>query len=86
MVYLKSLLTGVIALLCAIGFMFVLFIGISMFVLRKYAEQSSSGLDESSIAWDPVSLRHPLLWIVLLAAFVGGFIWQYRRLALPSGR
>ena len=35
---------------------------------------------ESSVGWDPISLRHsPIAWAVVLCGFALGFFWEYRR-------
>jgi hypothetical protein len=47
--------------------MLFLFVDFSIVAVWKHARESPSG--SGTMAWDPISVRHPLLWIVLLAAF-----------------
>jgi hypothetical protein len=78
MIYVKSVLAGLLALIVApICVLVILVVAMVIYALVH----STSG--EGSIGWDPISLVHtnPMLWSIPVLIFLMGFIWEYRRLA-----
>ncbi len=79
MIYLKSVLAGLIALIVVP----ILLIGIVIVGTVIYTSVHRPQ-GEGSIGWDPVSFWNqtsPLIWFVPVLIFGAGFIWEYRRLA-----
>lgn len=77
MIYLKSALAGLLAVVAAT---IVLPILVVMGIVLYSAIHSSQ---EGSVGWDPISLVHrPSLPIVALmvVCFVPGFFWEFRKL------
>jgi hypothetical protein len=74
MVILKSCLMGLLAMLIA-GVVSVVAI-VTILVVKS---QQSRG--DYMMGWDPVSMfRHSVIpWLFLTAAFVVGFLWEFRR-------
>jgi hypothetical protein len=65
MIYLKSALVGLLAVLAA-AILTVIFVLVYGSIAFRSAERSSEG----SIGWDPISLAKPLTWLgVLLGIF-----------------
>lgn len=78
MIYLKSVLVGLAAIF--IAELIVIVAGITALFLIASRQPSGS---KGWIGWDPVSVaRTPAGWMILVLAFVVGFWWEYRRLAL----
>ncbi len=80
MIYLKSALAGLLAVVAAtIVLPILVVIGI---VLYSAIRTSLEGAVERSVGWDPISLVHPSLPIVTLivVGFGSGFFWKFRRL------
>ncbi len=77
MIFLKSLLVGLGALVLAVVATAVTIV-ISLSIKGRNLPQGEG------YGWDPVSLfRNSLLvWVVLALAFLIGFAWEYRR-AMP---
>ncbi len=85
MTYLKSLVVGLIAAasaavlsLCGLALYFVL-----------AALSSHAGSETDAIGWDPISLfENPPAWLLVfvIAAFVGGALWEFRRASQRTGR
>jgi hypothetical protein len=77
MIYLKCVLTGLLAIVAATVVLPV--VGIVGIVLYRAIHSSQKG----SVGWDPISLIHPSLPILTLVAvcFTAGFFWQFRRLS-----
>lgn len=74
MIYLKSVLAGVVTLIASIVLFFIL-ISIVLFVW------SNKVGGDSSIGFDPISLMKPPWWLVLAGLiFASGFYWEFRRL------
>ena len=74
MVFLKSLLAGVAAVvLVAITLPFV--IGLYMWFHRP----PDMGADVGSIGWDPISLVKPATLLVVIGIFLIGFVWEFFR-------
>lgn len=78
MIYLKSLFAGLAATIMAL--FLVCIIAIAAIYAINYRQLSGGTW---TIGWDPVSFaRSGLGWIVLSAAFLTGFWWEYRRLVV----
>ena len=78
MAYIKSFFVGVLAVLMAIIAMVVI-------VIVTLTLKGRNLPPNESIQWDPISLVRgsPIIWTILIMAFVIGFAWEYRR-ALSS--
>jgi uncharacterized BrkB/YihY/UPF0761 family membrane protein len=78
MIYLKSVLAGLIALIATPIFLVGL-LAVGMFVHTLIHPPQGEG----SIGWDPVSLyrTNPFVWCIPLVIFLAGFFWEYRRAA-----
>ena len=80
MIYFKSVLAGVAAIIVAE----LLVIAAGLSALPFVASRLRRNGEEGAIGWDPVAFaRTPPGWLILLIAFLLGFWWQYRRLAIP---
>jgi len=79
--YLKSVLTGLVAVLVICGILPILVAAIYMFVF--IAKHSGDGI---GIGIERPQLHAPSLasWLFIFAVFGIGFIWQLRRLAKRS--
>ena len=78
MIYLKSVLAGLIALVVIpAGLLMTLVIGMLIYA----SVHPPSG--EGSIGWDPISLyrANPVVLLVPVLIFLTGFVWEYRRVA-----
>ena len=74
MVFLKSLLAGVVAVvLIAIALPFV------MAVLLWIRRPPDTGADFGTVGWDPISLTKPTTLFVVMGIFLVGFIWEFLR-------
>jgi uncharacterized BrkB/YihY/UPF0761 family membrane protein len=73
MVYLKSFLVGVAAVI-VVGVLFL----VAIFVYLNVAYKPAEG---EAIGWDPISLVHQSPWVtvVLVLVFLVGFFWEFRR-------
>jgi uncharacterized BrkB/YihY/UPF0761 family membrane protein len=76
-IYFKSLLCGFVAAILSV-------LAMGVFIIIMLAIKSRNLPAGEAVGWDPISFfRNSLLsWIVLVAAFVIGFAWEYRH-ALP---
>jgi hypothetical protein len=75
MVYFKSFLAGLAALIIATVFS-PFIVGIYISVVYKPRASESRG----SIGWDPISFaKGPLGWLVAGLVFLAGFMWELRR-------
>ena len=70
MIFVKSAVVGVLAVF---GAFFLILLAITAYLSIAY--KVHTGL----VAWDPVSLTSPLIWVVAIAIFLGGFFWEFRR-------
>ena len=82
MIFLKSIIAGIIAIVIAIALTVVVVVGDIGRQVRKLPEGTWIG-------WDPVSLFHnlagnPLAWTFLGFAFAAGFFHEYRVLKLKG--
>ena len=77
MLYVKSALAGLIALIVVPIFLIgVLIVGMLIYAFVHPTQ------GEGSIGWDPISLwrLNPILWSMPALIFLTGFMWKYRRL------
>ena len=74
MIYLKSVFAGVVAI--AVSF-FVFFIGVGIYLWIAARKLNPQGA--GAIAWDPISITSPGFLLGILAIFVAGFLWEFRR-------
>ena len=74
MIYLKSALAGLVAVLSAAV---LLFIGIAVY----FSILTSREHGEAAIGWDPISVVRPGPVVIILAVFVAGFLWEFRRVS-----
>ena len=79
MVLVKSVFVGLAATIAAAVSTAVVIVG---WVLVK----SRNLPDGQTYGWDPVSFYRgsALSWLILIAAFLLGFVWEYRRAARAS--
>jgi hypothetical protein len=71
MIYLKSIVAGLVAVF-SVAVLFV--IGVVITVLISAKKEG-----EGAIGWDPIALVRPAPMILVLAIFVAGFLWEFRR-------
>lgn len=77
MIYVKSVLTGLAAVIVAEILVAIGGISALLVIASRQPHESDGGL-----GWDPVAFARTLPgWLILVLAFVAGFWWQYRRLA-----
>ena len=77
MIYVKSVLAGLIALIVVPIFLIgVLIVGMLIYTFAHPTQ------GEGSVGWDPISLwrLNPIVWSIPALIFLIGFIWEYRRL------
>jgi hypothetical protein len=79
LVYVKSILAGLLALIVVPVCLLVIVV-VGMLI---YAFVHPTSSFEGSVGWDPISLvrLNPTLWSIPLRMFFIGFIWESRRLA-----
>ncbi len=71
MIYLKSIVAGLVAVFSVLG-LFVVGVVITLFIAAR------KGGDDG-IGWDPIALVRPVPILIVLAIFVAGFLWEFRR-------
>jgi len=72
MVYVKSLLAGIAALVIAAV--------LSPFVMLIYVYVVYRPAANQAVGWDPVSFaKQPLSWLIGTLIFLAGFLWEFRR-------
>ena len=71
---LTGVFAGVVAL--AVSF-FVLFVGVGIYLWITACKLNPQGA--GAIAWDPISITSPGFLLGILAIFVAGFLWEFRR-------
>ena len=78
MIYVKSLLVGLLAVPVAC-FSLVIVVVLGLFAYAIIHRSS----EEGAIGWDPVSLVRttPMIWRIAALVFCAGFVWEYRGLA-----
>ena len=77
MIYVKSVLAGLIALIVVPIFLIGVLVAGMLIYTFVHPTQG-----EGSIGWDPISLyrMNPIAWFIPVLIFLTGFIWEYRRL------
>ncbi len=78
MIYLKSLVAGLLSVIAAsVALLVIVIVGLVIYT-AVFVKAS-----EGSVGWDPVSLtRQQPIWVIAFfsAVFCIGFVWKYRRL------
>jgi hypothetical protein len=77
MIYLKSLLAGLLVVVGASA-------ALAVFVIAAIILYAAFQPEGVAVGWDPMSLmRRPPVWLVLFIvfSFCVGALWEYRRLA-----
>ena len=72
MIFLKSMFAGIVAVFSVAA---VLFVGIVVYLMIAASKDQGDG----AIGWDPISLVRPGPVLVILAVFLAGFLWEFRR-------
>ena len=72
MIYLKSIVVGLVAVFSIAA---LLFVGIVIYLWVSASKEQGAG----AIAWDPISVIRPGTLLIILAVFVAGFLWEFRR-------
>jgi uncharacterized BrkB/YihY/UPF0761 family membrane protein len=78
MIYVKSILAGLLALIVVpVCLLVIVVVGMVIYILVHPPSR------EGSIGWDPISLVHMnrMLWSIPVIAFFMGFVWEHRRIA-----
>jgi hypothetical protein len=71
MVYLKSLVAGIVAVVIAAALSPIV-MGIYFFIVYRPGRNEAVG-------WDPTSfVKQPLIWAIGMLIFVAGFVWEFR--------
>ena len=74
MIYLKSTLAGLVAVLAAAI--------VTVIVVVVYLSIASRSSETEAVGWDPISLAKQLTWLwVVLGIFLVGFFWEFVRLS-----
>jgi hypothetical protein len=71
MIYMKSALAGVLAVVAAA----ILTVGVVTIRLSIASRSTESGV----VGWDPISVANPMTWLVVVGIFSGGFLWEFLR-------
>ena len=72
MIYLKSIVAGLVAVFSVAV---LLFVGIVSYLWVLASKEQGAG----AIGWDPISVVRPAPLLIVMAVFVAGFLWQFRR-------
>ncbi len=72
MIYLKSIMAGLVAVFSVV---LLLFVGIVSYLWVLTSKEQGAG----AIGWDPISVIRPGPVLIILAVFVAGFLWEFRR-------
>jgi uncharacterized membrane protein len=72
MIYLKSIFAGIVAVFLSFC---LLFVGILTYLWITTPTEQYAG----TIAWDPIPVLRPDSLLVMLAVFLAGFLWEFRR-------
>jgi hypothetical protein len=72
MIYLKGIVAGIVAVFSVAV---LLFVGIVTYLVVSPSKEQGEG----AIGWDPVSVIRPGPVLIILAVFVAGFLWEFRR-------
>ena len=71
MIYVKSVVAGLIAVILAIVLLPVI-MGVYFSIVYRRSGNVTVG-------WDPISLLKPSFWCLFAAIFGTGFLWEFRR-------
>ena len=71
MIYIKSLVAGIISVL-AVGVLSIFALGLAFYFASKR-------VGDGAIGWDPAVLNRPLAWGLAALIFAVGFIWEFIR-------
>jgi hypothetical protein len=76
MIYVKSVLAGLIALIVVPIFLIgLLIVGMLIYTFVHPTQ------GEGSVGWDPISLKSPITVVVVaILIFCAGFFWEFHRL------
>jgi len=78
MIYLKSVVAGILALVASAMVILTIMIIILVAVVWRY---KPDGIDIPRISIDwPSAAKTPFFWLILLLIFGAGFYWEFRRL------
>jgi hypothetical protein len=72
MIYLKSIVAGLVAV-------FSVAVLVLVGIVTYLGVSASKEQDEGTIGWDPISVIRPGPVLIILAVFVAGFLWEFRR-------
>ena len=72
MIYLKGIVAGIVAV---VSVAVLLVVGIVTYLVVSASKEQGEG----AIGWDPVSVIRPGPVLIILAVFVAGFLWEFRR-------
>jgi hypothetical protein len=72
MIYLKSIVAGLVAVF-SVALLF--FVGVAIFLWVWASTEHGEG----SIGWDPISVIRPGPLLIILAVFLAGFLYEFRR-------
>jgi hypothetical protein len=75
MVYIKSIIAGVLALLLVAALMALM---ATIVLVAVSVSGLVSGLGIDMVRWH---LGSPFFWLPAIAIFIAGFLWKYRRLS-----
>jgi len=71
-IYLKSVLAGLAAVFAAA---ILLFVAMAIYFSILGSREHGQG----TIGWDPISIVRPGPVIIMMAVFLAGFLWEFRR-------
>jgi hypothetical protein len=71
-IYLKSIMAGLVAVFSVV---LLLFVGILSYLWVLASKEHGAG----AIGWDLISVIGPGPVLIILAVFVAGFLWEFRR-------
>ena len=74
MVFLKSILAGSAAVVVAVIASLIV-MGVYLWIHRP----ADTGADSGAVGWDPISLTKPGIWLLVIAIFLVGFVWEFLR-------
>jgi hypothetical protein len=74
MIYLKSLLAGLVAVFSVATLVCV---GIVIYLSVFASKERGAG----AIGWNPISVMRPGPVLIMLAVFVAGFLWEFSRVS-----
>jgi len=72
MIYVKSIVAGLVAVFSVAV---LLFVGIVIYLSLSASKEQGAG----SIGWDPISVIRPGSVLMIFVVFVAGYIWEFRR-------